>query len=349
MSNQKSKITYSDSGVDIDKANDLIDEIKPMIKETLNDNVLSNIGGFGGLFELKAKDYERPVLVSGTDGVGTKVKLAQQIDILEGVGIDLVAMCVNDIITSGAKPLFFLDYFATSELNNSQAKRIIKGVADGCLQSEMALIGGETAEMPGVYQSGDFDLAGFCVGIVDYNKIIDGSKISEGDSIIGLASSGPHSNGYSLIRKLIEDNSVDLDEMINGEKIGTQIIKPTIIYSRSVLSCIEKYEVNSMAHITGGGFQDNIIRAIPEDCQAIIDKNSWGLPAVFQWIQNQAGIDSNEMLRTFNCGIGYVLIVKTDVKDSVIHHFQNEGIDAYEIGSIKKGEKSVIINHDNES
>ena len=349
MSNQKSKITYSDSGVDIDKANDLIDEIKPMIKETLNDNVLSNIGGFGGLFELKAKDYERPVLVSGTDGVGTKVKLAQQIDILEGVGIDLVAMCVNDIITSGAKPLFFLDYFATSELNNPQAKRIIKGVADGCLQSEMALIGGETAEMPGVYQSGDFDLAGFCVGIVDYNKIIDGSKISEGDSIIGLASSGPHSNGYSLIRKLIEDNSVDLDEMINGEKIGTQIIKPTIIYSRSVLSCIEKYEVNSMAHITGGGFQDNIIRAIPEDCQAIIDKNSWGLPAVFQWIQNQAGIDSNEMLRTFNCGIGYVLIVKTDVKDSVIHHFQNEGIDAYEIGSIKKGEKSVIINHDNES
>ena len=349
MSNQKSKITYSDSGVDINKANDLIDEIKPMIKETLNDNVLSNIGGFGGLFELKAKDYKRPVLVSGTDGVGTKVKLAQQIDILEGVGIDLVAMCVNDIITSGAKPLFFLDYFATSELNNSHAKRIIKGVADGCLQSEMALIGGETAEMPGVYQSGDFDLAGFCVGIVDYNKIIDGSKISEGDSIIGLASSGPHSNGYSLIRKLIEDNSVDLDEMINGEKIGTQIIKPTIIYSRSVLSCIEKYEVNSMAHITGGGFQDNIIRAIPEDCQAIIEKNSWDLPAIFQWIQNQAGIDSNEMLRTFNCGIGYVLIVKTDVKDSVIHHFQNEGIDAYEIGSIKKGEKSVIINHDNDS
>ena len=186
MSNQKSKITYSDSGVDIDKANDLIDEIKPIIKETLNDNVLSNIGGFGGLFELNAKDYERPVLVSGTDGVGTKVKLAQQIDILEGVGIDLVAMCVNDIITSGAKPLFFLDYFATSELNNSQAKRIIKGIADGCLQSEMALIGGETAEMPGVYQSGDFDLAGFCVGIVDYNRIIDGSSITKGDAIIGL-------------------------------------------------------------------------------------------------------------------------------------------------------------------
>ena len=229
MSNQKSKITYSDSGVDIDKANDLIDEIKPMIKETLTAGVLSNIGGFGGLFELNTKDYERPVLVSGTDGVGTKVKLAQQLDILEGVGVDLVAMCVNDIITSGAKPLFFLDYFATSKLDNSQAKRIIKGIADGCLQSEMALIGGETAEMPGVYQSGEFDLAGFSVGIVDHKKIIDGSKISEGDSIIGLASSGPHSNGYSLIRKLIEDNSVDLDEMINGEKIGAQIIKPTII------------------------------------------------------------------------------------------------------------------------
>ena len=345
MSNQKSKITYSDSGVDIDKANDLIDEIKPMIKQTLTAGVLSNIGGFGGLFELNTKDYERPVLVSGTDGVGTKVKLAQQLDILEGVGVDLVAMCVNDIITSGAKPLFFLDYFATSKLDNSQAKRIIKGIADGCLQSEMALIGGETAEMPGVYQSGEFDLAGFSVGIVDHKKIIDGSKISEGDSIIGLASSGPHSNGYSLIRKLIEDNSVDLDEMINGEKIGAQIIKPTIIYSRSVLSCIEKYEVSSMAHITGGGFQENIIRAIPEGCQAIIDKNSWSLPPVFQWIQDQAGIDSNEMLRTFNCGIGYVLIVKADVKNSVIKHFQDEELEAYEIGSIRSGEKSVIINH----
>ena len=190
MSNQKSKITYSDSGVDIDKANDLIDEIKPMIKQTLTAGVLSNIGGFGGLFELNSEDYERPVLVSGTDGVGTKVKLAQQLDILEGVGVDLVAMCVNDIITSGAKPLFFLDYFATSKLDNSQAKRIIKGIADGCLQSEMALIGGETAEMPGVYQSGEFDLAGFSVGIVDYKKIIDGSKISEGDSIIGLVNLG---------------------------------------------------------------------------------------------------------------------------------------------------------------
>ena len=215
MSNQKSKITYSDSGVDIEKANDLIDEIKPIIKETLNDQVLSNIGGFGGLFELNTNNYERPVLVSGTDGVGTKVKLAQELDILEGVGIDLVAMCVNDIITSGAKPLFFLDYFATSELNNTQAKRIIKGIADGCLQSDMALIGGETAEMPGVYKSGEFDLAGFCVGIVDYNKIIDGSNVSSSDAIIGLQSSGPHSNGYSLIRKVIEVGAIDLDQVSN--------------------------------------------------------------------------------------------------------------------------------------
>ena len=346
MSNQKSKITYSDSGVDIDKANDLIDEIKPIIKETLNDNVLSNIGGFGGLFELNAKDYERPVLVSGTDGVGTKVKLAQQIDILEGVGIDLVAMCVNDIITSGAKPLFFLDYFATSELNNSQAKRIIKGIADGCLQSEMALIGGETAEMPGVYQSGDFDLAGFCVGIVDYNRIIDGSSITKGDAIIGLGSSGPHSNGYSLIRKLIEQNSVDLNQIFNGDKLEKEIIKPTIIYSRPVLSCLEKFEVKSMAHITGGGFQDNIIRAIPKGFQAIINTKSWGLPPVFSWIQQEANIDSDEMLRTFNCGIGYVLIVQDGLKDSVIQHFQNAGINAYDIGFIESGETSVIINHE---
>ena len=346
MSNQKSKITYSDSGVDIDKANDLIDEIKPIIKETLNDNVLSNIGGFGGLFELNAKDYERPVLVSGTDGVGTKVKLAQQIDILEGVGIDLVAMCVNDIITSGAKPLFFLDYFATSELNNSQAKRIIKGIADGCLQSEMALIGGETAEMPGVYQSGDFDLAGFCVGIVDYNRIIDGSSITKGDAIIGLGSSGPHSNGYSLIRKLIEQNSVDLNQILNGDKLEKEIIKPTIIYSRPVLSCLENFDIKSMAHITGGGFQDNIIRAIPKGFQAIINTKSWSLPPVFNWIQQEANIDSDEMLRTFNCGIGYVLIVKDGLKDSVIQHFQNAGINAYDIGFIESGETSVIINHE---
>ncbi|HJL80281.1 MAG: phosphoribosylformylglycinamidine cyclo-ligase [Gammaproteobacteria bacterium] len=345
MSNQKSKITYSDSGVDIGKANDLIDEIKPMIKETLNDDVLSNIGGFGALFELNTKDFERPVLVSGTDGVGTKVKLAQQLDILEGVGIDLVAMCVNDIITSGAKPLFFLDYFATSALDNSQAKRIIKGIADGCLQSEMALIGGETAEMPGVYQSGDFDLAGFCVGIVDYDKIIDGSNISEGDAIIGLASSGAHSNGYSLIRKLIEQNSVDLDQIQNGEKLGKQIINPTTIYSRPVLSCLDNFEVKSMAHITGGGFQDNIIRAIPKGFKAIIDTNCWNLPPVFQWIQKEANIDSDEMLKTFNCGIGYVVIVRSNLKDAVIKHFQNADIEAYDIGFIESGEKSVIINH----
>ena len=345
MSNQKSKITYSDSGVDIDKANDLIDEIKPIIKETLTDDVLSNIGGFGGLFELSTKGIERPVLVSGTDGVGTKVKLAQELDIIEGVGVDLVAMCVNDIITSGAKPLFFLDYFATSKLDNAQAKRIIKGIANGCVQSEMALIGGETAEMPGVYQLGDFDLAGFCVGVVDYEKIIDGSKISEGDSIIGLASSGPHSNGYSLIRKIIEKNSVDLDELIDGEKIGSRIIKPTIIYSKSVLSCLEKYEVKSMAHITGGGFKENIIRSIPNGFQAIIDKKSWNLPSVFHWIQEEARIDSDEMLKTFNCGIGYVIVVKKDIRDSVISHFQDEEIEAYEIGFIKSGEKSVIINH----
>ena len=345
MSNQKSKITYSDSGVDIDKANDLIDEIKPIIKETLTDDVLSNIGGFGGLFELSTKGIERPVLVSGTDGVGTKVKLAQELDILEGVGVDLVAMCVNDIITSGAKPLFFLDYFATSKLDNAQAKRIIKGIANGCVQSEMALIGGETAEMPGVYQLGDFDLAGFCVGVVDYEKIIDGSRISEGDSIIGLASSGPHSNGYSLIRKIIEKNSVDIDELIDGEEIGSRIIKPTIIYSKSVLSCLEKYEVKSMAHITGGGFKENIIRSIPDGFQAIIDKKSWNLPSVFHWIQEEARIDSDEMLKSFNCGIGYVIVVKKDIRDSVINHFQDEVIEAYEIGSIKSGENSVIINH----
>ena len=210
----------------------------------------------------------------------------------------------------------------------------------------MALIGGETAEMPGVYQSGDFDLAGFCVGIVDYNRIIDGSSITKGDAIIGLGSSGPHSNGYSLIRKLIEQNSVDLNQILNGDKLEKEIIKPTIIYSRPVLSCLEKFDVKSMAHITGGGFQDNIIRAIPNGFQAIINTKSWSLPPVFNWIQQEANIDSDEMLRTFNCGIGYVLIVKDGLKDSVIQHFQNAGINAYDIGFIESGETSVIINHE---
>ena len=234
MKSKNEKLTYSKSGVDIDKANDLIENIKPIVAKTLNDRVISDLGGFGGLFELDINTYKRPVLVSGTDGVGTKVMLAKQLSSFDQIGIDLVAMCVNDVITLGAKPLFFLDYFATSKLKNSEATKIIKGIADGCIQSEMALIGGETAEMPGVYQSGDFDLAGFCVGIVDYENIIDGKNIKPNDCIIGISSSGPHSNGYSLIRKIIELNSSNLEQKIGNQSLGQALIEPTTIYSRAV-------------------------------------------------------------------------------------------------------------------
>jgi len=234
MKSKNEKLTYSKSGVDIDKANDLIENIKPIVAKTLNDRVISDLGGFGGLFELDINTYKRPVLVSGTDGVGTKVMLAKQLSSFDQIGIDLVAMCVNDVITLGAKPLFFLDYFATSKLKNSEATKIIKGIADGCIQSEMALIGGETAEMPGVYQSGDFDLAGFCVGVVDYENIIDGKNIKPNDSIIGILSSGPHSNGYSLIRKIIELNSSNLEQKIGNQSLGQALIEPTTIYSRAV-------------------------------------------------------------------------------------------------------------------
>jgi len=344
MTTKKTKLTYSDSGVDIDEANQLIDNIKPIVRQTLNKNVLSNIGGFGALYELDINHYKKPVLVSGTDGVGTKIMLAKELSCFDQIGIDLVAMCVNDVITLGAKPLFFLDYFATSKLKVSEATNIIKGIAEGCLQSDIALIGGETAEMPGVYQSGDFDLAGFCVGVVDYEEIIDGQHIKPTDSIIGIESSGPHSNGYSLIRKIIEVNSINLQDKLDDRTLGEAIIQPTTIYAKAINHLQETYEIHGMAHITGGGFKENIVRILPENINAEIDLNAWQQPEIFNWIQTVGNVDHEEMLRTFNCGIGYVLVVSNSDSKRVINKLAETGHNAFLIGEITTGKKEVRLN-----
>ena len=344
MTTKKTKLTYSDSGVDIDEANQLIDNIKPIVRQTLNKNVLSNIGGFGALYELDINHYKKPVLVSGTDGVGTKIMLARELSCFDQIGIDLVAMCVNDVITLGAKPLFFLDYFATSKLKVSEATNIIKGIAEGCLQSDIALIGGETAEMPGVYQSGDFDLAGFCVGVVDYEKIIDGQHIKPTDSIIGIESSGPHSNGYSLIRKIIEVNSINLQDKLDDRTLGEAIIQPTTIYAKAINHLQETYDIHGMAHITGGGFKENVVRILPDNINAEIDLNAWQQPEVFNWIQTVGNVDHEEMLRTFNCGIGYVLVVNNSDSKRVINKLAETGHKAFLIGEITTGKKEVRLN-----
>ncbi|MBC8226746.1 MAG: phosphoribosylformylglycinamidine cyclo-ligase [Gammaproteobacteria bacterium] len=336
-------LTYADSGVDIDSANSLITKIKPSIKETLNSNVLSQIGGFGALFELETSHYKRPILVSGTDGVGTKVMLAKEFEKLDLIGIDLVAMCVNDIITLGAKPLFFLDYYATSKLDVDSATKVINGIADGCKESKMALIGGETAEMPGVYKAGDFDLAGFCVGVVDYDNIIDGEKIEESNIIIGIASSGPHSNGYSLIRKIIELNGINKDKMLGEKKLIDAITAPTTIYVDAILNLTKSYDIKGIAHITGGGFKENIVRILNKNSNAMIDSSSWDRPPIFQWLQEKGNITDDEMLKTFNCGIGMAIIIDRKDQDEVIKNLSLSGHKSFVIGEIKSGNQTVTI------
>jgi phosphoribosylformylglycinamidine cyclo-ligase len=336
-------LTYADSGVDIDSANSLITKIKPSIKETLNSNVLSQIGGFGALFELETAHYKRPILVSGTDGVGTKVMLAKEFEKLDLIGIDLVAMCVNDIITLGAKPLFFLDYYATSKLDVESATKVINGIADGCKESKMALIGGETAEMPGVYKAGDFDLAGFCVGVVDYDNIIDGEKIEESNIIIGIASSGPHSNGYSLIRKIIELKGINKNEMLGETKLIDAITAPTTIYVDAILNLIESYDLKGIAHITGGGFKENIVRILNKNSKAMIDSSSWDRPSIFQWLQEKGNITDDEMLKTFNCGIGMVIVIDQNDQDEIIKKLSLLGHKSFVIGEIKSGNQTVSI------
>jgi phosphoribosylformylglycinamidine cyclo-ligase len=312
-----SGLSYLDAGVDIDAGNALVERIKPAVKSTNRKGVLTGLGGFGGLFQLDTERYKEPLLVSGTDGVGTKLLLARQLECHDTIGIDLVAMCVNDILTSGAEPLFFLDYYATGKLKIDNAQAVIEGIAEGCRQAGCALIGGETAEMPGMYGQDEYDLAGFTVGVVDRPQLIDGSRINTGHIVLGLSSSGPHSNGYSLIRKVLEQSGDDPSMPLGDTTLGSALLAPTRIYVNALLPLIEKHRIDGMAHITGGGISENIVRVIPDHLGLEIDLSAWQVPAVFQWLQTRGRIDEQEMLRTFNCGIGMVILVAEDSADEI--------------------------------
>ena len=329
-------LSYRDAGVDIDAGDQLVENIKPFAKRTMRPEVLGGLGGFGALVEI-SKKYQNPVLVSGTDGVGTKLKLAFEWDIHHTVGIDLVAMSVNDILVQGAEPLFFLDYFACGKLDVARATDVIKGIAEGCEQSGCALIGGETAEMPGMYPEGEYDLAGFAVGVVEKSKVINGRSIRPGDMVLGLASNGAHSNGYSLIRKIIERSNPDLDAEFDGGKTLRQaIIAPTRLYVKPILAALEKFEIKGMAHITGGGLTENIPRVLPENCVAQIDAQSWPLPKLFQWLQQAGNVEQQEMYRTFNCGIGMAVIVPAEQADAAQAFLTEQGETVYRLGTIRE-------------
>ncbi len=335
-------LSYRDAGVDIDAGNALVERIKPLAAATRRPGVLAGLGGFGALFEIPA-DYRQPVLVSGTDGVGTKLKLAMDLGKHDTIGIDLVAMCVNDLIVQGAEPLFFLDYYATGSLDVDTASNVVKGIAEGCRQAGAALIGGETAEMPGMYQGGDYDLAGFCVGVVEKERIIDGSQVKAGDVLIGLTSSGPHSNGYSLIRKVIEQSKADLQMAFDNATLGERLLEPTRIYIKPLLALFEKISVHALAHITGGGLLENLPRVMPHGCCARIDTRSWRPPAVFDWLQQQGNIETNEMYRTFNCGIGMVLMVDAGDAATTLDLLKAEGESAMIIGEIVSSDSPAQV------
>jgi len=342
--NNKQSLSYRDAGVDIDAGNSLIEQIKPYTKATHRPGVLGGLGGFGALFELPLDRYKNPVLVSGTDGVGTKLKLALMTGKHDTIGIDLVAMCSNDLIVAGAEPLFFLDYYATGKLDIDTATSVIKGISEGCIQSGCALTGGETAEMPGMYEGEDYDLAGFCVGIVEKERIIDGSKVRPGDVLLGLASSGPHSNGYSLIRKVIEVSDADLNSDFDGSTLGERLLEPTRIYVKSLLSLHAEIEIHSLSHITGGGLLENLPRMMPENTQAKIDGSSWNRPAVFNWLQEQGNIKASEMYRTFNCGIGMVVVVAPQDKEKAVEILQQNGETVFNLGNIENStEKTPAV------
>ena len=332
--------------MDINAGNELVERIKPHVKRTTRPEVIGGLGGFGALCALPGK-YKEPILVSGTDGVGTKLRLAIDLKKHDTIGIDLVAMCVNDLVVQGAEPLFFLDYYATGKLEVDVASDVVKGIAEGCIQSGCALVGGETAEMPGMYHAGDYDLAGFCVGVVEKAKIIDGSKVQAGDALIALGSSGPHSNGYSLIRKVIDVAGVNpATEQLVGKTLGDQLLAPTKIYVKSVLELIEKVDVHAIAHLTGGGFWENIPRVLPDNTKAVIDEKSWEWQPVFKWLQEKGNIDSYEMYRTFNCGVGMVIALPQADVEKALNVLRQAGENAWLIGQIESlnpGEKQVII------
>ncbi|MCR1933790.1 phosphoribosylformylglycinamidine cyclo-ligase [Clostridium tepidum] len=329
-------ISYKEAGVNIEEGYKSVNLIKKHASKTFTKGVLNNLGSFAGMFELPK--YKNPVLVSGTDGVGTKLDIAFRMKKYNTVGIDCVAMCVNDILCHGAKPLFFLDYIACGKLESEVAGQIVEGVSNGCIQSECALIGGETAEMPGYYRGGEYDIAGFAVGIAEKDEIIDGSEIEDGDILIGIASSGPHSNGYSLIRKLVEDLYKDFE----GEKIGNTLLTPTKIYVKPVMKLLNKYNIKGMAHITGGGFYENIPRMFKDDFTAVINKKSYPMPNIFDYLMG-LGVDEDHMYNTFNMGIGFVLCVDKKDGENIIKDLIEMGEKGYKIGYVKKGDKSIEL------
>ena len=339
MTTGKNGLTYADAGVDIDAGNALVDRIKPAAKRTNRPGVMSGLGGFGALFDLKGAGYQDPILVGATDGVGTKLRIAIDTGVVDGVGIDLVAMCVNDLVCQGAEPLFFLDYFATGKLETDVAARIIEGIAEGCVRSGCALIGGETAEMPGMYPEGDFDLAGFAVGAMERGTALP-EGVVEGDVLLGLASDGVHSNGYSLVRKLVEVSGLgwDSDCPFGNGTLGEALLTPTRLYVKQSLAAVRAGGVHALAHITGGGLTENLPRVLPEGLGADIDLDTWELPPVFKWMAEVGGISQAEMLKTFNCGIGMILSVSADEADALVAVLEGEGETVTRLGTVTAGE-----------
>jgi len=329
-----SGLNYLEAGVDIDAGNELVERIKPAVRSTNRTGVLTGLGGFGGVFKLDTGRYKEPLLVSGTDGVGTKLLLARQLEKHDTIGIDLVAMCVNDILTCGAEPLFFLDYFATGKLKIDNAQTVIEGIAKGCRLAGCALIGGETAEMPGLYKPDDYDLAGFTVGVVERRQLIDGSRIKAGHMVLGLPSSGPHSNGYSLIRKVLEQSGDEASMPLGSKTLGEALLAPTRIYVNTLLPLMERQPIDGLAHITGGGINENIIRVIPRGLGLEINLSAWQQPAVFDWLQSRGQITQQEMLRTFNCGIGMAILVAEESAERICLALSAENEPVYHIGRV---------------
>jgi len=339
-------LTYADAGVSIDAGNALVKAIGPLARSTARPGADAELGGFGGFFDVKAAGYSDPLLVAANDGVGTKLKLAIETGRHKGVGIDLVAMCANDLIVQGAEPLFFLDYYATGKLDNDVAAAVVASIAEGCRQAGCALIGGETAEMPGMYSAGDYDLAGFCVGAVERDRVLTGAIIQAGDLIFGLASSGVHSNGYSLVRRIIQQNGWNLDETLPGQggrSLGELLLEPTRIYVRSLLPLVQQGRVKGLAHITGGGLLENIPRVLPEGCHAVVDAGRWNLPSMFSMLQQGGSIVPEEMARTFNCGIGMAVIVASDQADGVSAALTSAGETIFEVGRIEEGHRGCTV------
>jgi len=347
MSEQKPSLTYRDAGVDIDAGNELVSRIKETAARTRRPEVLGGLGGFGAMVAIPA-GYKEPIMVSGTDGVGTKLRLAMQLGKHDTIGIDLVAMCVNDLIVGGAEPLFFLDYYATGKLNVDIAAKVVEGIGEGCEQAGCALVGGETAEMPGMYEGDDYDLAGFCVGVAERSEIIDGSNVRAGDVLLALESSGPHSNGYSLIRKILELSKADLNQPIGNTTLASALMAPTRIYVKNLLQLIRQVNISALSHITGGGLPENIPRVLPKGMIAAIDTTSWELPPVFQWLQNAGGVASEEMYRTFNCGIGMVVCVPESQKELALDALRALGEKAWQVGLIERAEdteKDAVVRY----